>query len=141
MAFIQLNEKQIPVGADEVSIGGHAGATIPISQAGTAGPAALVRATGDGKAIIRRGDGGAPVRINGVLLGIEPAPLIHGDKIEVAGVELQFAEAQKAGSTQFLSASQLAELAARAGASVPRAPADASCRWWTGASIRCPRRA
>lgn len=112
MASIQLNEKQIPVGADEVSIGGHAGATIPIPGAGTAGPAALVRATSDGKAVIRRGDGGVPVKVNGVALGIEPTPLIHGDKIEVAGVELQFAEEQKAGSTQFLSSAQLAELAA-----------------------------
>lgn len=112
MAFIQVNDKQIPVGTDEVSIGGHAGATIPIPQAGTAGPAALVRASSDGKAIIRRGDGGAPVKVNGLVLGIEPAPLIHGDKIEVAGVELNFAEEQKAGSTQFLSAAQLAELAA-----------------------------
>ncbi len=112
MASIQLNEKQIPVGTDEVSIGGHAGATIPIPQAGGNGPAALVKATPDGKALIRRGDGGVLVKVNGVALGIEPTPLIHGDKIEVSGVEMQFADEQKSGSTQFLSSAQLAELAA-----------------------------
>jgi pSer/pThr/pTyr-binding forkhead associated (FHA) protein len=112
MAFIQLNEKQIPIGSQEVSIGGHAGATVPVPQAGTAGPAALVRETSDGKALIRRGDGGVAVKVNGVALGVEPAPLLHGDKIDVAGVEFTFSEDQKSGSTQFLSSSQLAELAA-----------------------------
>lgn len=112
MAFIQLNEKQIPVGADEISIGGHAGATIAVPQAGGAGPAALVRATSDGKSVIRRGDGGATVKVNGVALGVEPTPLIHGDKIEISGLELAYVEDQKSGSTQFLSSAQLAELAA-----------------------------
>jgi hypothetical protein len=37
--------------------------------------------------------------VNGVALGAEPAPLLHGDRIEVAGRQLRFSDDRKAGST------------------------------------------
>lgn len=126
MAFIQLNEKQIPVGADEVSIGGHSGATISIANADGKGPAAVVMTGADGKAAIRRVDANASVKVNGVALGVEPTPLIHGDKIEVSGQELTFADEQKSGSTQFLSAAQIAEFRRSLGSSGNRGKPTAS---------------
>ena len=51
------------------------------------------------------------MRVNGVLLGAEPTPLMHGDKIEVAGLELRYADDAKAGATQFVSASEIAAIA------------------------------
>ncbi len=44
----------------------------------------------------------AIVRVNGVLLGAEPTPLIHGDKIEISGAELYFGDDKRGGSTQFI---------------------------------------
>ena len=38
--------------------------------------------------------------LNGVPLGAEPTPLMHGDKIEIAGRELFYAEDTKAGTTR-----------------------------------------
>ena len=35
----------------------------------------------------------------GVVLGAESAPLLHGDRIEVAGRQLRFSDDRKAGST------------------------------------------
>ena len=61
---------------------------------------------------IRRAEDNAHVRVNGVLLGAEPTPLMHGDKIEVAGLELRYADDAKGGATQFQSASDIAAMMA-----------------------------
>ena len=50
--------------------------------------------------------------VNGVVLGPEPTPLIHGDKIEIGGVELLFGDDRSAGSTQYLGAPRAAARAA-----------------------------
>jgi hypothetical protein len=42
--------------------------------------------------------------VNGVALGAEPAPLLHGDRIEVAGRQLRFSDDRKAGSTVLMPA-------------------------------------
>jgi len=72
---------------------------------------------------IRRATAAATVRVNGVVLGAEPTPLMHGDKVEIAGVELRFADDTKGGATQFVSASDIAAMhgAKRAGAARPTA--------------------
>ena len=101
MPYIQLSDKQYPLKVGETTIG-TAGADI-----GVAGPAALgIQArleTGrDQSVIIRRASSAAAVRVNGVQLGNDPTPLIHGDKIEISGAELLFGDDRKAGQTQAL---------------------------------------
>ncbi|HET9012046.1 MAG TPA: FHA domain-containing protein, partial [Gemmatimonadaceae bacterium] len=78
---------------------------------------------GSGPMTIRRAAPSAVVRVNGVLLGAEPTPLMHGDKLEIGGLELRFADDAKGGATQFVNASDMAALAGtrRAGASRPTA--------------------
>ena len=39
------------------------------------------------------------ILVNGVALGAETAPLLHGDRIEVAGCQLRFSDDHTAGST------------------------------------------
>src|SRR5213595_3150146 len=46
----------------------------------------------------------ADVLINGVRLGAEPTPLLHGDKVEVGGHELTFVDERRSGSTQYVKA-------------------------------------
>ena len=53
----------------------------------------------EGHTVIRR-IGDAAVKVNGVPLGAEPTPLMHGDKIEIAGRELFYAEDTKRGTTR-----------------------------------------
>jgi pSer/pThr/pTyr-binding forkhead associated (FHA) protein len=63
----------------------------------------VIEHTGDHALAIRRAAPHSEVRVNGVLLGPEPTPLMHGDKVEVAGLELRFADETKRGATQYTS--------------------------------------
>src|SRR5881398_2535470 len=45
--------------------------------------------------------------INGVRLGAEPTPLLHGDKVEVGDHELTFVDERRSGSTQYVQALSL----------------------------------
>src|SRR5439155_10390146 len=56
----------------------------------------------------------AEVLINGVRLGAEPTPLLHGDKVEVAAHELTFVDERRSGSTQYVQAMNLPQAMERA---------------------------
>src|SRR5437762_13877204 len=67
-----------------------------------------------------KGTPAAEVLINGVRLGAEPTPLLHGDKVEVGGHELTFVDERRSGSTQFVQKVQMPE--AMAPVRAPRQP-------------------
>lgn len=113
MPYIQLNDKQFPLRPGSVRVGATPDAEIRIpggSASAEGGVQAVVELGSDNQALIRRGQGGGSVRVNGVQLGAEPTPLIHGDKIEIGGVELTFADDRKGGSTQFVNSASVAEV-------------------------------
>ena len=66
------------------------------------GVQAIVELAGDQQAVIRRHGPNAAVRVNGVAL-VDPTPLIHGDKVEIAGKELFYSDDTKAGATSYVS--------------------------------------
>ena len=111
MPYIQLDGQQFPLIAGENVLGGNDGARIPLAADGN-GAIATVDLGADGSAVLRHRSGA--VRVNGVSLGAEPAPLLHGDKIEIAGRELFFGDDQRAGNTQFVRPVRLPEGAAHA---------------------------
>jgi pSer/pThr/pTyr-binding forkhead associated (FHA) protein len=79
---------------------------------------AIVQGLADGQVAIRGAEEGATVLVNGVRLGTQPHPLLHGDKVEVAGQELLFVDERRSGSTQYVQAvspESMAEAGARAG--------------------------
>src|SRR5688500_3094095 len=102
MPYIQLRDRQYPLGKGQLRVGtsAHADVRVPGVESETA--QAIVDVDEAEQATLRRGSPGAVVKVNGVLLGIEPTPLIHGDKIEIGGVELLYGEDRAAGSTQYL---------------------------------------
>ena len=122
MPYIQLNDKQFPLRVGETSVG-TAGADIPVDGPAALGVQAKLQLGNDNSVVIRRASSEAAVRVNGVLLGVEPTPLIHGDKIEVAGRELLYGDDRKGGQTQYLAGLNVAELteARPAGAGKPTA--------------------
>ena len=73
------------------------------------------------------GQGGpdAVVFVNGVQLGAEPSPLLHGDKVEVGGQQLRYGDDAQGGSTQCISAASLAETV-KAASSAPKKPTGAT---------------
>jgi pSer/pThr/pTyr-binding forkhead associated (FHA) protein len=58
--------------------------------------------------------GGAEVLLNGVKVGNDPHPVLHGDKLMVAGQELLVVDPKRSGSTQYVNANDLASAVASA---------------------------
>ena len=73
----------------------------------SAGVHAIVELSSGSQVVVRRGASGVPVKVNGIALGMEPTPLIHGDKLEIGAQELLFSDDTKAGATQFISSADL----------------------------------
>ena len=111
MPVLQLNDQQFPLqaGTTRVGVGGEADVSLPGDPG--LGIQALIDRAGSGPMTIRRASASAAVRVNGVLLGAEPTPLMHGDKLEIGGTELRYADDAKGGATQFVSAGDIAAMA------------------------------
>jgi pSer/pThr/pTyr-binding forkhead associated (FHA) protein len=119
MPYLQLDGQHYPLIAGENAVGGHEGARVRLAGNGNEGVLATFEVGADGSTVVRRL--GGPVTVNGVVLGAEPAPLLHGDKVDVAGRELFFGDDRRAGNTQFVQPVRLPEGASHASASRPTA--------------------
>jgi len=104
MPHIRLDDKEIELSVGEVRVGTDADAGVRIVGSGDQGNFAIIAVDPRGAATVRRVATGATVLVNGVALGAEPAPLLHGDRIEVAGRQLRFSDDRKAGSTVLMPA-------------------------------------
>lgn len=102
MPYIQVAGTQHSLRVGETPVGTSAEAVLRVAGPETLGVQAVLTVGKDGAVSIRRAGTGT-VRVNGVQLGVEPSPLIHGDKIEVAGQEMLFGDEKKSGGTQMLS--------------------------------------
>src|SRR5712671_5905120 len=114
MALLELGGKKFTIPVGEVTVGSDAGCAISLAGAAVLPHHALLQGQADGQVIIRKASPAADVLINGVRLGAEPTPLLHGDKIEVGGHELTFVDERRTGSTQFVKAMNLPEAMAKA---------------------------
>lgn len=121
MAYLQLHGQQYPVPEDGLTVGCYDGAALRL-PGDEASARAVVTLAPDGSAVIRRDAPNAVILVNGVQLGVEPSPILHGDKVEIAGEELRFGDASQGGSTQFVSGAQVAEMARAARAGAPAKP-------------------
>jgi len=124
MAVLQLKDKQFPLSEGTIRIGAGADADVVLPTDAALGVQAVIERTGDHAVAIRRAAPQSDVRVNGVLLGPEPTPLMHGDKVEVAGVELRFADESKRGATHYTSVEAISPVggARRTGAARAVAP-------------------
>src|SRR5450830_670948 len=115
MAYLQFHGKQYSVPAEGLSIGCYDGAALRL-PGDDASVRAVVALAADGSAVIRRDATDALILLNGVRLGVEPSPILHGDKVEMAGDELRYGDDNVGGSTQFVSSAQVEEMARAKGA-------------------------
>jgi pSer/pThr/pTyr-binding forkhead associated (FHA) protein len=86
---------------------------------------AVLQIGADGTGLVRRGSSDAIVFVNGVQLGAEPSPLLHGDKLSMGSFELRYGDDVKGGSTQFLSSVSVPD-ALKAKGSAPKKPTTAT---------------
>ncbi|MGH7720268.1 MAG: FHA domain-containing protein, partial [Gemmatimonadaceae bacterium] len=113
MPYIQLDGLQFPLEVGETRVGSGGIAHIPVAAGEMSAVHAVITVTPDGAAIITGGDGGVNVAVNGVALGETPAPLMHGDRIVVAGRELFFGDDRKTGDTTHVPSMDITSARAR----------------------------
>src|SRR6266702_6242341 len=112
MALLELGGKRFPLPAGELVLGSDAACTLVLAGPGMLARHAVFQGQPDGQVVIRKATPAAEVLINGVRLGAEPTPLLHGDKVEVGGHELTFVDERRSGSTQYVAAVKVPEGAA-----------------------------
>lgn len=99
MAHIRLDDNEIELSVGELRIGTGDDAGVRLAAGPEKGTLAIVIVDPRGTVTVRRVATGTTILVNGVALGAEPAPLLHGDRIEVAGRQLRFSDDRKAGGT------------------------------------------
>lgn len=113
MMQLEVAGKRYPVAAGETVIGSAPDAAIPLSGEGVRPRHAVVQTTSEGTAAIRPAEPGADLLINGVRLGADPTPVLHGDKIQIAGHEILAVDPNRAGSTQLFDSGAFSDLIPR----------------------------
>src|SRR6059036_4247850 len=118
MALLEMGGRRFTLPQGEVLLGADPGSAIPLAVPGVLPSHAKLKSLPDGQVVITKAVPEAEVLINGVRLGAEPTPLLHGDKVEVAGQELTFVDERRSGSTQYVQAMSPATAGEPAKASV-----------------------
>jgi pSer/pThr/pTyr-binding forkhead associated (FHA) protein len=118
MALLELGGKRFTIPPGTVALGSDAGCAIQVGGADVLPKHALFEGSADGQVVIRKAVPAAEVLINGVRLGAEPTPLLHGDKVQVGPNELTFVDERRSGSTQYVEAVNLPQMLAQAKADV-----------------------
>jgi pSer/pThr/pTyr-binding forkhead associated (FHA) protein len=113
MPVIQVKDMQHILKPGQTRLGAGPGVDVSVSDDASLGVQAILDLAADSQVVIRRGRDGAAVRVNGVALGVEPTPLMHGDKLDVNGIEVLFSEDKKIGATHFVSAAEVAAAASK----------------------------
>jgi pSer/pThr/pTyr-binding forkhead associated (FHA) protein len=114
MRLLERGGKTFTIPVGEVALGSDASCAVSLSGTGILPRHAIVRGQADGQVIIRKASPAADVLINGVRLGEEPTPLLHGDKVEIGGHELSLVDERRSGSTQYMSKVQVPETVTQA---------------------------
>jgi len=115
MAYLQIGDQQFLLRIGVQRVAPDEAADIPLAGAEPTATA-LVEVGSDQSVIIRKASAESAIKVNGIALGAEPAPLIHGDRIEIGSRAVRFGDSKQSGSTQFITNREVVEvLRARAG--------------------------
>jgi pSer/pThr/pTyr-binding forkhead associated (FHA) protein len=109
MMELEVAGQRTPIPVGELAIGADPSCGLKLT--GVAAAHAVVIGAADGSVSVRR-VGDNDVLLNGVKLGAEPAPALHGDKLQVGLHEILVHDPRRSGSTQFVSASEVARMVA-----------------------------
>jgi pSer/pThr/pTyr-binding forkhead associated (FHA) protein len=110
MMQLEVGGRRIPVATGDTVIGSAPWCAIVLEGEGVRPHHAVVHGTTAGAAAIRTAGGDAEVSINGVRLGTDPTPVLHGDKIQIFGHEILAVDPERAGNTQLFDSGAFADL-------------------------------
>ena len=110
MIHLEIGGERYAIAAGETAIGSASDNKVVLEGEGVQPRHAVVQATPPGSAAIRAAAAEAEVRVNGVRLGAEPTPLLHGDKIAIGQHELRVVDSTRGGSTQLFDSGAFADL-------------------------------
>lgn len=110
MIHLEIGGEKHPIAAGETVIGSASNSAVVLSGEEVRPRHAVVQGVPPTVAI-RPLEAGAEVKVNGVRLGAEPTPLLHGDKIQIGSHELLVVDTTRAGSTQLFDSGAFADLA------------------------------
>jgi len=125
MMHLEIGGARSPVPAGETIIGSAPGCAIVLEGEGVQPRHAILQGTPQGAASIRAGEPGSELLVNGVRLGTDPTPVLHGDKIQIGPHELLAVDARRVGSTQLFDSGAFTDLAPafrKSGESTPTGP-------------------
>ncbi|HET7469176.1 MAG TPA: FHA domain-containing protein [Gemmatimonadales bacterium] len=108
---LEFGGARIPVPAGETIIGSAPGSAVMLEGVGILPRHAIVQGTPQGAAALRAASPDAEIVVNGVRLGADPTPLLHGDKIQIGGHEILAVDSRRVGSTQLFDSGAFADLA------------------------------
>jgi pSer/pThr/pTyr-binding forkhead associated (FHA) protein len=109
MIHLEIGGERYAIAAGETAIGSASDNKVVLEGEGVQPRHAVVQATQAGNAAIKAA-AEAEVRVNGVRLGLEPTPLLHGDKIAIGQHELRVVDSARGGSTQLFDSGAFADL-------------------------------
>jgi pSer/pThr/pTyr-binding forkhead associated (FHA) protein len=98
------------VPAGETIIGSAPGSAIVLEGEGVQPRHAILQGTPQGAAAIRAGDPAAELLVNGVRLGADPTPILHGDKIQIGPHEILAVDDRRMGNTQLFDSGAFTDL-------------------------------
>ena len=110
MMQLEVGGRRIPVATGDTVIGSAPWCAIVLEGEGVQPHHAVVQGTAGGAAAIRTAGADAEVSINGVRLGTDPTPVLHGDKIQIRGHEILAVDPERAGNTQLFDSGAFADL-------------------------------
>jgi pSer/pThr/pTyr-binding forkhead associated (FHA) protein len=130
MIQLKFGGEVYPIAAGETIIGSASDSAVVLEGEGVQPHHAVVQGAPPRAAAIRSAGAEAEVRVNGVRLGADPTPLLHGDKIEIGAHSILVIDPDRAGSTQLFDSGAFADL-------VPPRPARSSGGSTSGGRLVC----
>jgi pSer/pThr/pTyr-binding forkhead associated (FHA) protein len=118
MIHLEMDGERYAIAAGDTVIGSAADNAVVLTGEGIHPRHAVVQGA-PGAAAIRAAVVEAEILVNGVRLGAEPTPLLHGDKIAIGTHELLVVDSARAGSTQLFDSGAFADLVAPPGSPKP----------------------
>jgi pSer/pThr/pTyr-binding forkhead associated (FHA) protein len=122
MMHLEIGGARVPVPAGETIIGSAPGSAIVLEGEGVQPRHAILLGTPQGAAAIRAAAPGVDLLVNGVRLGADPTPVLHGDKIQVGPHEILAVDDRRIGHTQLFDSGAFTDLAPSARPSTTEGP-------------------